>query len=476
MARTKRPVQVYSFADFSRRTPNVPPPGDRIDAQFRQHADAIAEIQQIVDRLRPEPAPVDVKALAAEIKTFAALELEALKAKVENADAIIDQARFAVARAWADADRAKQTADGAEARIAAAIEQVRQDLTPVPLEPTLPNAALGPNAGGFYAGDDKGATATSADYADVAINWAEFMPSGAGTDTIPPNILAINGISGDHWSSRWWANRAASAFGMLAWWYMGAWPGPPPSTPNTPTGQPIPPGAMYFDTVLGVMLVWNGSTWAPLAQGPAKATTSSLYYLSAAGQTVFPLSTADLAGHTFAFNQTVTEGLQAYVNGVRVTPVADYAVDTVASTVTFVHPVTLSAVVAFDLLVNPSLLAPTGSAATLLLSPISPDGVKTAFTGLTVAAGGAVNVAHNEELLVSVNGIQQSPGAAYNASGAAITFTQAPEADALVFMVWFGPAATRAAAPTPPVNTAAPVVSGTPAVGSTLSCSTGSWA
>jgi hypothetical protein len=44
------------------------------------------------------------------------------------------------------------------------------------------------------------------DYAAVTQAWAEHMP-----DTIPPNILAVMNVTGDHWSSRWWANRAAQA-------------------------------------------------------------------------------------------------------------------------------------------------------------------------------------------------------------------------------------------------------------------------
>ena len=157
--------------------------------------------------------------------------------------------------------------------------------------PPAPVGVLGPQHGNFYATDAQSSTPLASDYAQVSVEWAEHMP-----DTIPPNILAINAITGDHWSSRWWANRAASAFGMLAWWYMGAWPSPgPPTTPNTPTGQPIPPGTMYFDTDLGMMLVWNGSSWVnPFA--PSKAVTASLYYLATAGQTVFPFSVADLNG------------------------------------------------------------------------------------------------------------------------------------------------------------------------------------
>jgi hypothetical protein len=127
-----RPARVYDFTAFSRRTPAQQLPGDRVDAQFTAHADAIAELQAALGRL-----------------------------------------------------------DEAVSGLRAAKEA------------TLGSPSLYVNAGGPYAGDDAGATATSADYAQVSIEWAEHMP-----DTIPPNILAINAISGAHWSSRWWANRA----------------------------------------------------------------------------------------------------------------------------------------------------------------------------------------------------------------------------------------------------------------------------
>ena len=341
---------------------------------------------------------------------------------------------------------------GSAAAMSRAGEEVRMRLSSLDAEidmrvaALVPAGMLGPQYANFYATDEQSSAPLSSDYAQVSIAWAEYMEGNA---TIPPNILAINAITGDHWSSRWWANRSANAFGMMAWWYQGAWPQPgPPTTPNTPTGQPLPPGSIYFDTDLGVMMVWNGSTWVN-ASAPAKGATSSLYYLASAGQTVFPLGTVDLNGHTFAFNQTTPEGLQAYVNGVRLTPTLDFSLDTVGSSVTFLHGLSLNSIVAFDMLTPASMLAPSGSANTVLLNPITPDGTKTVFTGLTVAAGGAaVNVAKNEELLVSVNGVQQSPGAAYNATGSTITFAQAPEADALIFIVWFGPSSgTRAVAP-----------------------------
>lgn len=437
-----RPTKVYDFTAHARRQPTAPPPGDRIDAQLANHAEAIIAVQLAVEALAADRSkPVDIAAPARAFLTRAETAADELKRASSDAAAVVDQAKFELARIWQEATRARDAADRAEARIAAAVETARA--APIaaaalaaPNGATMPVGVLGPNAGGFFASDDAGATATSADYAQVAIEWAEHLP-----DTIPPNILAINAISGEHWSSRWWAMRAGNAFGMLAWWYMGAWPGPPPTTPLTPTGDPIPPGGMYFDTDLGYMLVWNGSGWVPLAQGPAKATTSSLYYLATAGQTVFPLSTADRFGHTFAFSQTATEGLHGLVNGVRLEPTVDFTVDTVASSVTFARSLVANALVTFDVLTPTSQLTPSGTVNTVLLSPIVPDGVKTVFPGLTVASNGhAVNVAKNEELLVSVDGVQQQPGAAYNASAAQITFVEAPAANANIFIVWFGPA------------------------------------
>ena len=434
-----RPFKVYDFTAHARRQPTAPPPGDRIDAQLANHADAITAAQLAIEELiAAQRQPIDVEGPAkralAEIQALA----DDIKRSSGYAQALVDQASLQLKRVWAEADRARDAADRAEARLSAAVLEAQA--APAPQFSNQPGPsqampALGYGTGGFYASDDAGAAAVSADYAQVAIEWAEHLP-----DTIPPNILAINAISGEHWSSRWWALRSANAFGMMAWWYMGAWPGPPPTTPLTPTGDPIPPGGMYFDTNLGMMLVWNGSSWVPLAQGPAMATTASLYYLAAAGQTVFPLGTADRFGHVFAFNQTHAEGLNALVNGVRLEPTYDFTVDTVASSVTFLTGLTVNSIVTFDLLTPAAQIAPSGTVNTVLLTPIVPNGTTTVFQ-LTVAHSGLPpNIAKNEEVLVVINGVPQRPGNAYNAAGAQITFAEAPEADAIIFIVWFGPA------------------------------------
>jgi hypothetical protein len=453
----ERPVKLFDFGAVQVA------PAYEIDRQFDNHRRSIdAVIKQLAkvvradgklnnDLVTPESFPKQAleKIIAAALRDAKEMQTQtqAMLNDVVRRQAAVElstkELRSLIQRNFADNQTTRVLGEEVQASsskirtlLSDAIEFVKRHSVSAFGTP-FPNAPLlAPNAGGFYSGDVEGATATAADYAQVSIEWAEHMP-----DTIPPNILAINAVTGDHWSSRWWANLSANAFGMLAWWYQGAWPSPgPPSTPNTATGQPLPPGAVYWNTTLGAMMVWNGSTWVNMS-APQKGVTASLYYLATAGQTVFPLSVVDRNGKTFAFNQTSPEGVQALVNGVRVEPTYDFTVDTVGSTITFLRALPAGALVIFDLLTPASQLTPSGTVNTVLLNPIVPDGVKTAFTGLTVAMNGhAVNVAKNEELHVSVDGVIQQPGASYSASAATITFLEAPAANAAIFIVWFGPA------------------------------------
>jgi hypothetical protein len=433
-----------------------------IGRQFDEHARSMREVLSFLravvrddgvlrngtigpEQLRPElPAELakrivaEAEWLLTEVRHAAAGAAQANVEARQHREEI--EARFRAAASTSAALRRLEARVEARARRVQEIEQGLDERVEARISTSLATGALGPNAGGFYGVDAQGAAATAQDYAQVAIDWAEHMP-----DTIPPNTLAINAITGQHWSSRWWASKSANAFGMLAWWYMGAWPQPgPPTTPLTATGDPIPVGAMYFDETFQVMMVWNGSTWINTSR-PMAASTASLYYLSNAAQTVFPLSTPDRNGKTFTFNQVAaaTEGMFAYVNGVRLEPTYDYTVDTVNSVVTFTRSVTAQALVVFDFLAPKASLAPSGSAQTVMLTPIVPDGTTTVFSNLTVASTSQpINVAHSEELFVSVDGIPQQPGASYNATAATITFTEAPAATALVYIVWFGPPVT----------------------------------
>ena len=483
-----RVEKTFSFASWATDHPSDPVPGDRIDIQFDNHRQAIQSLTRAMDRLvradgklnhdllTPESLPRDLlEGLASKTRREVEGFVDPLIAATKNHLQELEQTQLSLQATLAEIKTRQREADrllrDTETLSGSVHQHARQAMSAVTRAANIQAQVIeDQNWKDLQAN-------TSQDWALVSTVWAEFMDGNA---TIPPNILASNSLTGDHWSSRWWAHRAAGAAGMLAWWYQGAFPGAPPSTPNTPTGQPIPIGGMYFDTISGKMFVWNGSSWVPLAQGPAAATASSLYYLAAAGQTVFPLTTADYSGASFSFNQSKPEGLHAFVNGVRLTA-GDYSVNTVSSVVTFVRPLSANAIAGFDLLTPVSQLSPSGSVNTVLVNAIAPDGVKTHFAGLTAAASGApVSAAKSEELLVSVNGVQQSPGASYSATADSIDFVQAPEADANVFIVWFGPSlgAGSGAGPPPPsapAILASPVVTGAATAGSALNTTDGVW-
>ena len=484
-----RVEKTFSFASWATDHPSDPVPGDRIDIQFDNHRQAIQSLTRAMDRLvradgklnhdllTPESLPRDLlEGLASKTRREVEDFVDPLIAATKNHLRELEQTQLGLQATLAEIKTRQREADrllrDTETLSGSVHQHARQAMSAVTKAANLQAQVIeDQNWKDLQAN-------TAQDWALVSTVWAEFMDGAA---TIPPNILASNSLTGDHWSSRWWAHRAAGAAGMLAWWYQGAFPGAPPSTPNTPTGQPIPIGGMYFDTISGKMFVWNGSSWVPLAQGPAAATTSSLYYLATAGQTVFNLATADHFGASFSFNQTKPEGLHAFVNGVRVVPTDDYSINVASSTVTFVRPLSANAIAGFDILTPVSQLTPSGSVNTVLVNAITPDGVKTHFAGLTAAASGApVSAAKSEELLVSVNGVQQSPGASYSATADSIDFVQAPEADANVFIVWFGPSlgAGSGAGPPPPsapAILASPVVTGAATAGSALNTTDGVW-
>ena len=142
-----------------------------------------------------------VEGLLAQVRQSAALaarhvaEAQALREELGALWAAMAQQVSAMQSAAADA---REASAQASEQVAAARAQISA------LSTSLATGMLGVGAGGFYGVDALGAGATAQDYAQVSIEWAEHMP-----DIIPPNVLAINAISGDHWSSRWWANRAA---------------------------------------------------------------------------------------------------------------------------------------------------------------------------------------------------------------------------------------------------------------------------
>lgn len=435
------PVRQFSFTDNSINNPTTQQPGNYMDSEYDRTNNAVDQLitfnSQVFNTdgtLRPGTVgeaqldPSIVSDMVSDITQEVQPLVDSAQTYAQSALSSANAAAAAESTVAASAQQAQTSATQAQSSAYWATQSSTQSSTSASAAAVSATNAL--NA----ANDADGDAALCQDYGLVTQAWAEHMP-----DTIPPNILAVMNITGDHWSSRWWANRAANAFGMLAWYYLGAWAEPgPPTAPYTPTGDPIPIGGMYFDTTNNRMMVWTGDSWIPLGQ-PTPAVVASLYYKTTAGQTVFPLTTPDLLTHSQALANG--SGVSVYLNGVRLTPddgsgtIGDYTVNIGTSTVTLLHGAQLGFILAADVLVPPQTLAP-GAVEIKGITPITPNGSTTVFT-LTCADATPLNMHSPYELLVSVDGVIQQPQVAYQTSTNTITFNQAPAADSVVFMQWF---------------------------------------
>ena len=281
--------RLFSFADWARDHPSDSLPGDRVDIQFENHRAAISALAQAIQAL---------------VRADGKLNAEVLPFPIPK-----------------PAQSARST-------------------------PTGP-PVLGPNTGGFYAGDIEGATATAADYAQVSIEWAEHMP-----DTIPPNTLTINAITGDHWSSRWWANKAANLLSAMMHGGVGVYAEPVTVTganafaPLTyapvdalTTMEVIVNGRVFSGcstsaafNVVGKILTWTSSLYSVVPGDeviaryrfsstlPASSTvvTMTLYYVAVQGQTNFPLNVPDRFANSY--NLMATSSVHVSRNGGRLMP------------------------------------------------------------------------------------------------------------------------------------------------------------
>lgn len=121
------------------------------------------------------------------------------------------------------------------------------------------------------------------DFAVVSQAWAEYMP-----DTIPPNILAVMNVTGDHWSSRWWSNRAAQ---QVQNWQNALPPGP--------------------------------------------TNTARYVYVATLNQTVF--QGPDRNASTLVLDPLVPQRTQVFRRGLLLTPTDDYS-EAVVNRITLVQP------------------------------------------------------------------------------------------------------------------------------------------
>ena len=169
-------------------------------------------------------------------------------------------------------------------------------------------------------------------YARCSMQWAEFID---GNNTIPSDVLAAMKVTGDHWSSRWWAHRAGElvqeGFDEIFRYYIGAYDRPPTTDPN---GNALVPGAMYFNSTEQQMYVWDGDSWAPLV-APAPMDMGEYVYVAGDGQV--EIGGVDITGRTPDPLDEPGCNVNLYMNGVRLTELMDFEI-TGPSTVTVKAP------------------------------------------------------------------------------------------------------------------------------------------
>jgi hypothetical protein len=437
--------RAFSFADWNQHHPAEPPPGDMLDASFDAQNQRIEELDALVSQLIRSDgalanASVGADSLKPElIRYFEAQTSEKARETIEIARNLIEEAQKALAQALEariQAVSASGRAEIAKTEAEDAKSAVIAQKTSLETQISALRATAKSMAETRTDWDDAESYAQA--WADSSRLWAEHMP-----DTLPDNALKIMDITGDHWSSRWWANQAANAFGMMTSLYLGAHPVPPLTNNN---GGPIAIGSIYYNTESHQTFVWTGSQWESLTQ-PQRAGLMTLWYEAAGGQTIFPLTSADLNGSTFSLTPSLLEGVDAHVNGIKVMPkessaTGDWTLDGSTSTVTFLRPLRAGDLVSFDILMPEEALGP-GAVQAWVLAPLTgKDGTAVTFALSTREVPGVpVTVVKYEELLVSLDGVIQEPGVSYTASGASITFAQAPGIDSYVFIVWFRPEA-----------------------------------
>jgi hypothetical protein len=219
-------------------------------------------------------------------------------------------------------------------------------------------------------------------------------------------------------------------------YFLGAHP--------TPPIQNVAVGSMYYNTANNQLYVWNGSSWQTITT-PAKASTASLFYQSVLNQMVYPTTTPDLFGQTYA--PTAVEAIEIYLNGVRLTPSGgtipgDYTFNYATSTLTLATIPPTGSIVAIDILQDPLSLGPTLILREMLMPLVGFDGVETTFD-LIATSGTNIVVNDPVDLNVLLDGVMQEPGVDYvlSTNGSQIIFSVPPTADAACFIVYFSKSA-----------------------------------
>lgn len=273
------PVQQNDFTARAIAFPNDPLPGNLVDGEFAHIRSILGvavnilqgitspdglSIGQVIGLDQLTPGALDalaqtvVDAVAADTSTATGAAAEA----TVQAGVATTKATAATAAATA-AVAALTVIEGAQAATVAAISA----LTPSAQE-SADNAENSATAAETAKEAAETASSATLGLVELAGAWAEHMPG-----TIPPEVLAAMAVTGDHWSSRWWANQAALVVSAVTDLANNAidltsdfnkiYLGPKDEDPSFDNeGQPLLVGAMYFNEITSTLRIWSGTVWS----------------------------------------------------------------------------------------------------------------------------------------------------------------------------------------------------------------------
>ena len=434
------PARGFSFTDDQVNNPTSKTPGDRLDAEFDRSNAAVAGVITATETsLNPDgtlkSATVGSAQLVPGLFDFIANDA------ISQVQPLVDQAQGYSSAAQASATAADTSATNAQTQATAAAGSASTASSASALAGTSQTAAASSASQAAASAslaanenNDAQEQATQADLArQLAQGWAEHMP-----DTIPPALLAAFAITGDHWSSRWWANQAAIAAGQaigFQTYYLGAAASPPASNPAT--GLPPIVGALYFDTVLQEMRVCTGpGTWASFAS-PSGGSTARYQYIATTNAQA-SISGPDALGNPLVMNPS-TDAITVYHQGDLLKPTRDYALAGPTSPqVSFNNPFrgTILAGDSFDVIVVRPLssTAYTSDRVKCITSSWVFNGTNVTFP-LVDPHGQAVTPQQASYVQASLGGTILEPGVDFTVSLANLTFTLPPQKDQAVFVL-----------------------------------------
>jgi len=387
--------KIFDFGDWARSHPTEPPPGDMLDAQFFEIIDQIDRWEERVAQSIRHDGKIAAEAVLATslepglIDKLAAESAGKVREAVDRANStaiLADNARLAAENALTEAKSALQssaltnrlvedTKDAVLTSASAAIH--RADAAATRAEQFSDNL-------GNMAQDGLAANENAKVWADVSYHWAEYIGPGYDSmdQTIPAYIADWLGITGDHWSSRWWANYAARA---------------------------------------------------AQAKTLVRGSSARYLYFASADQTVFT--------GLDHYNQALTvdwdtNAAEVYVNGSLLTPDFDYK--TVND-----NQLELLVPVPADTVVEVIVTKPFTTGLQALIETRKKldtstwviNGVSTSFPLIDKANGTAIAIATADvhDIVVDVNGVTQNPGVDFTVAVDRIQFAVAPEIDARIW-------------------------------------------